>query len=403
MNYCSKFAKYLIIKNFLMFENTQIAFASKTTKELKSAHFLFNTIKNPGLVKIGEKLVTLALKIHIPISWIVKPTIFKHFCGGETIDECNNVINKLWEYKIGTILDYSAEGNNNEEDFDRVMQQILEVIERSKDDDKIPFAVFKTTGLARLELLEKINSKQELNTKEKEEYARIKSRIDLLCNRAHKYQLPIFIDAEESWIQDPIDAITTEMMLKYNKEKAIVFNTLQLYRQDRINFLNNLISIAKQNNFYIGLKLVRGAYMEKERDRAEEMAYPSPIHIDKISTDNDYDKAIEICVNNNDLISICVGTHNEESALYFTQLINERILDKQSPKFYFAQLLGMSDHISYNLSHLGYNVTKYVPFGPVKSVLPYLIRRAQENTSIANQTTRELNLINKELLRRKIK
>ena len=386
-----------------MFENTQIAFASKTTKELKSAHFLFNTIKNPGLVKIGENLVTLALKIHIPISWIVKPTIFKHFCGGENIEECNDVINRLWEYKIGTILDYSAEGNNNEDDFDKVMQQILDVIERSKDDTKIPFAVFKTTGLARLELLEKINSKQELNAKEKEEYDRIKLRIDTLCNRAHKYQLPIFIDAEESWIQNPIDAITTEMMLKYNKEKAIVYNTLQMYRHDRINFLNELISNAKQNNFYIGLKLVRGAYMEKERERAEEMAYPSPIHIDKVSTDKDYDEAIKICVDHNDLISVCVGTHNEESALYFTQLINERNLDKQSPKFYFAQLLGMSDHISYNLSHLGYNVTKYVPFGPVKSVLPYLIRRAQENTSIANQTTRELNLINKELLRRKVK
>ena len=386
-----------------MFENTQIAFASKTTKELKSAHFLFNTIKNPGLVKIGEKLVTLALKIHIPISWIVKPTIFKHFCGGENIEECNDVINRLWEYKIGTILDYSAEGNNNEDDFDKVMQQILDVIERSKDDTKIPFAVFKTTGLARLELLEKINSKQELNAKEKEEYDSIKLRIDTLCNRAHKYQLPIFIDAEESWIQNPIDTITTEMMLKYNKEKAIVYNTLQMYRHDRINFLNELISNAKQNNIYIGLKLVRGAYMEKERERAEEMAYPSPIHIDKVSTDKDYDEAIKICVDHNDLISVCVGTHNEESALYFTQLINERNLDKQSPKFYFAQLLGMSDHISYNLSHLGYNVTKYVPFGPVKSVLPYLIRRAQENTSIANQTTRELNLINKELLRRKVK
>ncbi|MEI6821351.1 MAG: proline dehydrogenase family protein [Bacteroidota bacterium] len=386
-----------------MFENTKIAFASKTTKELKSAHFLFNTIKNPVLVKIGEKLLSFALKTHLPISWIVKPTIFKHFCGGENINECNNVINKLWEYKIGTILDYSAEGNNNEENFHKVMLQILDVIERSKDDVKIPFAVFKTTGLARLELLEKINSKQELTEKEKEEYDRIKLRIDTLCNRAYKYKLPIFIDAEESWIQDPIDAITTEMMLKYNKEKAIVYNTLQMYRHDRISFLNELISKAKENNFYIGLKLVRGAYMEKERERAIEMGYPSPIHVDKVSTDKDYDKAIKICVDNNDLISVCVGTHNEESALYFTQLINERNLDKQSSKFYFAQLLGMSDHISYNLSNQGYNVTKYVPFGPVKSVLPYLIRRAQENTSIANQTTRELNLINKELLRRKVK
>ncbi len=242
-----------------MFENTKIAFASKTTKELKSAHFLFNTIKNPVLVKIGEKLLSFALKTHLPISWIVKPTIFKHFCGGENIDECNNVINKLWEYQIGTILDYSAEGNNNEEDFDKVMLQILDVIERSKDDVKIPFAVFKTTGLARLELLEKINSKQELTEKEKEEYDRIKLRIDTLCNRAYKYKLPIFIDAEESWIQDPIDAITTEMMLKYNKEKAIVYNTLQMYRHDRISFLNELISKAKENNFYIGLKLVRGA------------------------------------------------------------------------------------------------------------------------------------------------
>ena len=383
-----------------MFNNTETAFASKTSKELKQAKLLFNTIKNPTLVSFGEKAVAFSLKYKLPLKWILKPTIFKHFCGGESIDECTPTIDKLWEYKIGTILDYSAEGNNNEADFDYVRDQILKVIERSKNDEKIPFAVFKTTGLARLELLEKINSNINLTNEETIEFERVKNRVDTICQKAYSYKLPIFIDAEESWIQNPIDSLTTEMMEKYNQESAIVYGTLQMYRHDRIAFLNNMISEAKTNKYFIGLKLVRGAYMEKERERAIEFNYPSPIHIDKEATDKDYNLSIYTCLENRDIVNICAGTHNEESALYFTQLIEKYNLDKKSNKYYFAQLLGMSDHISFNLSKLGYNVTKYVPFGPVRTVIPYLIRRAQENTSIANQTTRELNLINKELLRR---
>ncbi|MFZ4401620.1 MAG: proline dehydrogenase family protein [Bacteroidales bacterium] len=384
------------------FNNTEIAFSSKSKKELKRAYWLFKAIEKQWIVSFGNKMLAFALLIRFPIKWILKPTIFKHFCGGETIAECNHTINELGKSNIGSILDFSAEGNNNESDFDYVMNEIKEVIETSKTNRFIPFAVFKVTGLARIQLLEKINSKLELTISESDEFKKVQKRIDTICNSAFHAELPVFIDAEESWIQDTIDMLAIQMMEKYNHKNAIVYNTIQLYRNDRIDFLNKSIEKAKAQHYFVGFKLVRGAYMEKERERALSLGYSSPIHVSKEFTDKDYNKALEICIAHSDIVSICAGSHNEESNRLLTILINKNSFSKNDKKFYFAQLLGMSDHISFNLSHEGYKVAKYVPFGPVKSVLPYLIRRAQENTSIAGQTGRELNLIESELKRRKM-
>lgn len=386
----------------LIFNNTEIAFSNKTNHELKKAYWLFKTIENPKIVLLGNKLLNFALKIRLPIKWIIKPTVFEHFCGGETINECNKTIENLSKNNIGTILDYSAEGISNELNFENVTNEILEVIQKSKTTEFIPFAVFKVTGIANIDLLEKLNNNTLLTDNEMVEYSRIINRIDNICKAATISDLPVFIDAEESWIQNSIDNLTEDMMRKYNKSKAIVFNTLQMYRHDRLAYLERIITIAKEQNFKIGLKLVRGAYMEKEREKAEKQGYPSPIQADKNSTDKDYDKAIEICIQNADIISLCAGTHNEKSNAYLAELIEKQYFNKDDKRFYFAQLLGMSDHISYNLAHEGFNVAKYVPYGPVKSVMPYLIRRAQENTSIAGQTGRELSLIQSELKRRKI-
>jgi len=385
----------------LQFNNTEIAFSSKSKKELRSAFWLFKTIQKSWVVNLGNKMLAIALYLKFPIKWALKPTIFKHFCGGETINECDIVISELANNNIGSILDFSAEGNHTDLDFEFVMKEILKVIQKSKSNKSIPFAVFKVSGIARFELLEKINEKKILTAAESKEFDKVKERIDVLCNAAAEAELPLLFDAEESWIQDAIDIITIQMMQKHNQTKAIIYNTLQMYRCDRIDFFNKCIKTAREQHYCLGFKIVRGAYMEKERERASLMAYPSPIHINKLSTDNDYDKALAVCIANSDIISVCAGSHNEKSNAILTALIAEKNLDKEDKRFYFAQLLGMSDHISYNLAHNGFNVAKYVPYGPLESVLPYLIRRAQENTSIAGQTGRELNLISNELKRRK--
>jgi proline dehydrogenase len=385
----------------LTFNNTKIAFSNKTDYELKKAFWLFKTIESPKIVSLGSKLLNLALNIHFPVKWIIKPTVFTHFCGGETIAECDSTIIKLGKSGIGTILDYSAEGIENETDFDNVTEELLEVIKKSINNQDIPFAVFKVTGIARFEILEKLNSNESLSNTEQLEYERVLTRIDKICYAAFQNNIPVFIDAEETWIQNTIDGIAENMIRKYNTKKAIVYNTLQLYRHDRISYLENMISEARKHNYHIGIKIVRGAYMEKERERAQKLNYPSPIQKDKESTDKDYDKALKISFDNMDVVSVCAGSHNEKSNMYLTELIKNNNLNLKDKRFYFAQLLGMSDHISYNLSNEGFNVAKYVPYGPVNSVMPYLLRRAQENTSVAGQTGRELMLITNELKRRK--
>jgi proline dehydrogenase len=383
------------------FDNTEIAFSGKSDADLRRSYWLFKIISSPRIVKMGSAMTNFALAIRFPMKWAIKPTIFKQFVGGENIAECNRTIESLGKYGIGTILDYSVEGKETETDFDRGSQEIIATIERAKSDAHIPFCVFKVTGLARFALLEKVSAAEKLSAEEETEWQRVVKRVEAICTAAAHAGKPIFIDAEESWIQQAIDDLADAMMAKLNTQKPIVYNTFQLYRKDRLDFLKTSLEKAIRGNYFIGAKLVRGAYMEKERARAAKEGYASPIQDSKENSDRDYDAAVEFCAAHIDRVGVCAGTHNEKSSMKLVQFMDVQKIPHNHPHIYFSQLLGMSDHISFNLANAGFNVAKYVPYGPVKDVLPYLIRRAQENTSVKGQTGRELNLIIKEKQRRK--
>ncbi len=396
-----KFKTFIFDSNFIMisFDNTENAFKAKSNNDLNRSYWLFKIVSNPSLVKFGA--ITAPIGLSIGFKGLIKNTIFKQFVGGENITECDKTIAELGKYNIGTILDYSVEGKESEDDFDACCKETIETIRKAKHNHFIPFSVFKVTGLARFSLLEKISANITLNDSEIIEYSKVKQRVFSICKEAFDASQPLFIDAEESWIQPAIDELVNENMTLFNKEKAIIYNTFQLYRTDRLNYLKQTIANGKANGYHVGAKLVRGAYMEKERARAIEKNYPSPIQNTKEDSDIDYNLALEECVKNINIIGLCAGTHNEKSSLYLIELMNKYAISNSDKRIYFSQLLGMSDHISYNLASAGYNVAKYVPYGPVKEVLPYLIRRAQENTSVKGQTGRELGLIIKEKQRRK--
>lgn len=385
----------------LSLENTEIAFRSKSNSDLQRSYYLFKAIGYNWLVKIGPPMVEFAFRIHLPITGIIKATVFKQFCGGETINDCVPTMKHLHDYGIGSILDYSVEGKEEEKEFDHTTAETLRTIDKATDNPQIPFCVFKVTGLARFDLLAKVNAKEPLTVAEQEEFDKVKDRVERICRRAYDNKVRIFIDAEETWIQDAIDSLAREMMLKFNKETATVYNTIQLYRHDRLAFLKHSYEDALKHNYYLGLKLVRGAYMEKEAARAVQMGYTNPIQPSKESCDKDYDAALTFSVEKLDRISICAGTHNEQSSMLLAELMQKHHILNNDRRIYFSQLFGMSDHISFNLSSAGYNVAKYLPYGPVKSVMPYLFRRAAENTSVKGQSGRELTLINKEVKRRK--
>ncbi|MCE2743609.1 MAG: proline dehydrogenase family protein [Fluviicola sp.] len=386
----------------ISFDNTEIAFKSKSDKDLRKAYWLFKIVGNPSMVKMGKTMTNFSLKAKLPIKGIIKNTIFHQFCGGETIPDCANTIKQLGDFGIGTILDYSIEGKTSEDDFDATVKEIVATIQEAKNSKHIPFGVFKVTGISRFEILEKANPENaNLSDSEQKELQAVINRVDIICKAGFDAGIPVFIDAEETWIQDTIDRICIQMMKKYNLEKAIVYNTAQMYRHDRLAFLEKEIKEAREGNYFYGIKLVRGAYMEKERERAAQKGYPSPIQPTKDASDRDFNKALELIIDNIDVISLCAGTHNEDSSNYLADLITKKGLAKDDSRIYFAQLLGMSDHISYNLAFNNYRVAKYVPFGPIEEVMPYLLRRADENTSVAGQTSRELRLIMSERNRRK--
>ena len=387
----------------LDFNNTQIAFRSKSNADLKRAKMLYQVMGNSTMVKIGGFFSNLSLKLHLPINKIVKKTIYRQFVGGETIEECLPTIDLLYKFNIGTILDFSREGQDDEKELDKTRDEILKTIAEAKDNPKIPFSVFKPTGMVRFALIEKVAEQpDDLSQEDKEEFNRFVQRVDAVCEAAYKSGTPILIDAEETWIQEPIDNVLDAMMAKYNKEEFIVFNTVQMYRHDRLAFLEKAHKKAIANNYKLGMKLVRGAYMEKERERADEKGYPSPIYPDKPATDKGYNDAQRYCMENLDSIAVLSGTHNEQSMFELTELMEKYDMDKDDNRVWYSQLLGMSDHISFNLANKGYNVVKYVPYWPVKDVMPYLMRRAEENTSVAGQAGRELTLIDKEMDRRKL-
>ncbi|MFN3753915.1 proline dehydrogenase family protein [Flavobacterium sp.] len=385
-----------------IFNNTKVAFALKTDTELDRAYFLFKMIDNEPLVRIGTAVTNFALKAHLPVEGLIRATVFDHFCGGTTEDDCLSVVDKMYTKGVSSVLDYSVEGKEEEEQFDAALEMTLKTIEFAKEKQAIPFAVFKPTGFGRFYLYEKLGEKQPLTPEEQKEWNRVVARFDAVCKSAHEKDVALLIDGEESWMQDAADDVVTDMMRKYNKEKCIVFNTLQLYRHDRLDYLKKLHEQAKAEGFYIGMKLVRGAYMEKENKRAEEKGYPSPICESKEATDINYDTTVVYMMENLDRMSIFAGTHNELSSYKLIELMEAKGVLKNDNRIWFGQLYGMSDNISYNLAAHGYNVAKYLPFGPVRDVMPYLIRRAEENTSVAGQTSRELNLLKTERDRRKI-
>ena len=386
----------------LNFRDTRTAFADKSDSELKEKYRLFKLMNSPLLNEIGTKSAEFALWLGLPVEWLIKNTIFEQFCGGENIEECQPTIEKLGASKIGTILDYSVEGKSAEEDFERTKEETILNLKRAKGDDDIPFAVFKVTGIAPLGTLEKISSDADLKESNEVKWENAKRRVREICEYAHSIEQPVFIDAEESWIQNAIDQLAAEMMEKYNLDKPIVFNTIQLYRHDRLEFLKKSHEIAVEKKYILAVKLVRGAYMEKERERAEENGYLSPIQPDKAATDRDFDLAIEYCLENIETIAFVAATHNEASVQKLAQMMKEKNVKSDHPHIFFSQLFGMSDNLSYVLANENYNVSKYVPYGPVKDAVPYLIRRARENSSVMGQVCRELDLINKELERRKM-
>ena len=384
-----------------LFNNTKIAFSLKSDSELERAFFLFKLIQSQPMVKIGTAVTNFALKAHLPVEGLIRSTVFDHFCGGVTEEDCIPNIENMHSNGVYSVLDYSVEGNETEKQFDLVKAKTLKNIEFAKKKDSIPFVVFKPTGVGRFSLYQKITEKKSLSNEEKSEWITVMNRYYEICDKAIKYDVPILIDAEESWMQDAADVLVEGLMEKYNVNKAIVFNTLQMYRHDRMEYLKALHDKALKGNYHIGLKIVRGAYMEKERERAIEKKYPSPICIDKNATDKNFNAAIKFMMEH-DKMALFAGTHNEESSYLLLGLAKKHKITPSDHRLWFGQLYGMSDHISFNLAKEGYNTAKYVPFGPVRDVMPYLIRRAEENTSVAGQTNRELNLIKEERVRRKL-
>jgi proline dehydrogenase len=385
-----------------LFDNTEIAFSLKSSSQLERAYFLFSMIQNQPMVRIGSAVTNFALKAHLPIEGLIRSTVFDHFCGGVNEDDCLPIIDNMYiNGKVHSVLDYSVEGKDEEISFDGALKKILKIINFCEEKKSIPFAVFKPSGFGRFGLYQKLSEGEQLTSEEQEEWSRIIERFHKVCKLAVEKDVPLLIDAEESWMQKAADELIEKLMELYNKEKAIVFNTLQMYRHDRMDYLKALDKKAKEKGFYIGIKVVRGAYMEKERERAEEKGYPSPICTDKNATDINYDTAIKYMMDQPKM-ALFAGTHNEDSSYLLMSLAKKHNIKENDNRLWFGQLFGMSDHISYNLANQGYNVAKYLPFGPVRDVMPYLIRRAEENTSVAGQTSRELNLLKTERKRRKL-
>lgn len=384
----------------LNFEDTATAFSDKSNFDLQKKHRLFRLINSPVLTGVGTRLTEIAFRLRLPVRKLIKKTIFSQFCGGETIEECQPTINQLGKAHIGTILDYSVEGKSEESVFEATKNEIYRTVTRAREDDCVPFAVFKVTGLADFALLEKVGAGRELLKQETIDWENARRRVEEICGYAHSIGQPVFIDAEESWIQPAVDNLAVEMMEKYNRTRPIVYNTIQLYLKDRLEFLKKSFERARGNDYFLAVKLVRGAYMEKERRRAEELGYASPVQPDKATTDRDYNAALEFCVRNVERVAFVAGTHNERSVQVLAQLMNEYKVAPDHPHVYYSQLYGMGDNLSYVLAKNDFNVSKYVPYGPVRDTIPYLIRRAQENTSVQGQMSRELDLISRELKRR---
>lgn len=383
------------------FDNTEIAFRYRSDNDLMLARLLFSSMSSPLVTRIGSFATQIALKAHFPVKELIRHTIYKQFCGGESIEEAANTAEEIAKYKVGVILDYGVEGKESESEFEKAVNETIKAVKFAASRQNIPFISLKVTGFARFELLEKINTGVQLSRNESDEWKRVYDRVERICTTAFHLGIMILIDAEETWVQEPVNELTEKMMERFNKQKAIVFNTYQMYSSGTLSFIKESFDKALGKGYILGAKIVRGAYMEKERARAKEMGYADPIQVDKNATDRDYDLAIAFCIEHIDKLALFIGTHNELSCLKAARLMRERNIAPHNSNIFFSQLYGMSDNISFNLANEGYNVSKYLPYGPVNDVIPYLMRRVRENTSVAGQTSRELMLINKEIKRRK--
>jgi proline dehydrogenase len=387
--------------NKLDFSNTENAFSNKSDKELKKTAWLFRMMNSPTLVKLGAPIALKSVQWGLPFAEkVVQNTIFQQFCGGTTLLNSSKTIERLAKAQAKSILDYGVEAKETEDEFNKAMNENIRAIEFASRSKDIPFISIKITGLARFELLEKIQNNAPMTEDEKNEYFNASKRLDAICHTGRDKGIRVLIDAEESWIQDTIDRMANIMMARYNKERAVVYNTFQMYRHDRLAFLKESFDLAKSKEYYLGAKLVRGAYMEKERKRAEEMNYATPINPDKVATDKMYNDGLVFCVSNFEQIASMNATHNAQSSMLLAGLMDEMGIARGHTHFYFCQLLGMSDNITFNLAAAGFNVAKYIVYGTVHDVLPYLVRRAQENTSVTGDMSRELSLVQKEVKRR---
>ena len=382
------------------FENTEQAFAVKSNSELKKSAWLFGMMKNGALVNLGSKAALIAMKMKLPITWAIKKTIYEQFCGGETLLECVPTINKMAKYGVTTMLDYGTEGKQTEIAFNKTMRSVNNAIRFGNQNDTVQVVTIKLTGLMEFSILEKMQAGKTLTEKENLALEAGKKRVDAICHIATENNVQIYFDAEESWIQNPIDDIAMEMILRYNKGKAIIFNTYQMYRHDRLAYLKKCFETARVHGAILGAKLVRGAYMDKERARAKRLNYPSPIQPDKVTTDRHYNAGLTFCAENYAHISVCAATHNADSSLLLAELMEKMNIPRNHPHFTFCQLYGMSDNLTFNLSKAGFTASKYLVYGPVKDVVPYLIRRAQENSSVTGEVGRELVFLKKEIKRR---
>lgn len=402
----------------ISFDNTEFAFQYKSDKELKEACRLFALMGNSLMVKLGTGLVPWMIKTGLPVKGLIRDTIFRQFAGGETLEQTARVARVLAKYHVDVILDYGVEGGEGgDAAYDQAATEFIKVINYAATQSNIPFMSVKITGLTRFSLLEKLDelmhkkhgslikrylgALEVLTVAEREEWHKVRLRIMRICEKAAETNIGMLIDAEETWIQDPVDALVMLMMDSFNKERIVIYNTVQHYRHGRLSFLKDCIDAAKERGFILGVKLVRGAYMEKERKRAEARGYPSPIQPDKASSDRDFNAGVNLCINNLDYVGVLVASHNENSTMLAVKKMRELNIPLNHPHVNFSQLYGMSDNITFNLAKAGCNVSKYLPFGPIEDVIPYLMRRAQENTSVKGQTGRELGLILKELQRRK--
>jgi proline dehydrogenase len=383
------------------FGDTEVAFSYKSDRQLRKANFIFTLVNHPWISAVATGSVKAALALRLPVKGLIKSTVFDHFCGGETISQSLGTVAELARYGVSTILDYSVEGESTEAVFDDTAAQILLTIDNARDNPDIPFCVFKMTGIGSADVLEKVQRGAALSDSDRKAFDRIRERVDRICAKGHEYGVPILIDAEESWIQEPIDGMAYAMMEKYNRRRCIVYNTYQMYRMDMLDNLKRAIAKAKQTGYLLGVKMVRGAYMEKERERARKLGYADPICPTKEATDTLFDDGVALCVDTREFVSLVCGSHNEDSNRKLAELLHDKEIAHNDTRFWFAQLFGMSDNISFNLARAGYKVVKYVPYGPVTSVMPYLFRRAEENTSVAGQSSRELGYLRKEVARRR--